>query len=442
MALLIPVGREAPQLGRLDRRLLIVALSLLVLVGAGGSGLLLQRTWPQIGLHQSGVALGAGGLVIEISAGEALVPGTRVLDGTPDSARLAAEQLSWLAAGSVPQVDGVDPSMVSGALLDLHVLSRTHGVPVAGQSAAWRYVWPRDSALVAVAFSRTGHFADAERVLDFLQRVQPASGVFEARYRPDGSGVPDGRGVQLDGAGWALWALVELVNDWPASERPALLARHRPLLDRSAQALLAAVDNHDHLPAPSSDYWEVREQRRTLSTAALVRAGLEAAGTLYASVGETGAAQTTEGAERRVAAAIRTDFGRDGYPRHEGGRSDSVDLGAAFLLPPFGRAAPDVVAAWRHGSVLMRRPAGGLAPGGSWRRDGVSWTNATASYAMTAAALGDDPEAVRWLGWLAAHRTPTGALPEKVLADGSPAFVAPLAWTAAAVIIATTDLAR
>ena len=34
-----------------------------------------------------------------------------------------------------------------------------------------------------------------------------------------------------------------------------------------------------------------------------------------------------------------------------------------------------------------------------------------------------------------AHRTSAGALPEKVLADGSPAAVAPLAWTAATVLL-------
>jgi GH15 family glucan-1,4-alpha-glucosidase len=70
----------------------------------------------------------------------------------------------------------------------------------------------------------------------------------------------------------------------------------------------------------------------------------------------------------------------------------------------------------------------------------VSWTNITATYAMTAAGLGDRTTAKAWLGWLAAHRTASGSLPEKVLADGSPASVAPLAWTAAAVIIAADEL--
>jgi GH15 family glucan-1,4-alpha-glucosidase len=76
----------------------------------------------------------------------------------------------------------------------------------------------------------------------------------------------------------------------------------------------------------------------------------------------------------------------------------------------------------------MLRPAGGVAPGATWKDDGVSWTPQTALYALTAATLGDAAAAERWLTWLDAHRTPSGALPEKVLADGTPAAVAPLAW--------------
>ena len=131
----------------------------------------------------------------------------------PDSLDLAREQAAWLAAGSVPQVSGLDGDMVATALLDLHILSRPYGVPVAGWSPAWRYVWPRDSALVVSALARTGHAADAERIVAFLQRVQPESGLFQARYLPDGSGVPDARGVELDGVGWALWATGQLAAE-------------------------------------------------------------------------------------------------------------------------------------------------------------------------------------------------------------------------------------
>lgn len=44
------------------------------------------------------------------------------------------------------------------------------------------------------------------------------------------------------------------------------------------------------------------------------------------------------------------------------------------------------------------------------------------------------------LGWLATHRTGAGSLPEKVLFDGRPAAVAPLAWTAANVLLAIDAL--
>ena len=92
-----------------------------------------------------------------------------------------------------------------------------------------------------------------------------------------------------------------------------------------------------------------------------------------------------------------------------------------------------VLQAWEQAPVLMSRPGGGLAPGGSWRRDGVSWTNVTGSRAMTAAFLGERDEALARLRWLDQHRTAAGSLPEKVLSNGQPAAVSPLAWTAAIV---------
>ena len=333
--------------------------------------------------------------------------------------------------------------MVTAALLDLHVLSRTYGVPVAGWSPAWRNVWPRDSALAAAALARTGHGADAERIVDFLGRVQPESGLFAARYTPDARGVPDERGVQLDGVGWALWALAEVTAEVAEADRPAFVRRHQQLLDRSTAAALAAIDNPRTLPPVSADYWEVPERRPTAATAALLAAGLESAAELYAVIGAKDRQAEAGAAAGRLRSAILINFGRDGFPRHLGGRADSVDLGVSFLLPPFtGQVAPAVVTAWRQAGPAMSRPAGGLAPGGSWRRDGISWTNATATYALTAAALGEAEQARAWLDWLDRHRTAAGSFPEKVLADGRPASVAPLAWTAAAVLLTADTLAR
>lgn len=425
---------------------LTLGLCLALLLTAGG--VVLARVAPQdadIPLASGTVAVGPSGAVVEVPAGAArTIPGTRVLAGPGSAAALAAEQ-AWLAAGTVPAVEGLgaDSDLVRGALLDLHVLSRTYGVPVAGWSGPWRYVWPRDAAFAAVAFARTGHRDDAERVLAFLGRVQPASGVLQARYLPDGSGVPDDRGTQLDGAGWALWATAEVADTLPPIERRAFVAEHRPMVERSTRAALAAVAGTSGLPPASPDYWEVRERRTTLATAAVLRAGLEAAARLGTTAGDAPAAARSAAAAARLEQAISRDFAPRGYPRRLGGRAGSVDLGVAFLLPPFADAVdPAALARFRSAPAALARPAGGLAPGGSWKRDGVSWTPTTATWALVAASSGDREQAVARLAWLQAHRTAEGSLPEKVLADGRPAAVAPLAWTAAAVVLTADELSR
>ncbi len=434
-------GHRVPALRRLPVPLTI-GLCLALLLTAGG--VVLGRVAPQVAdvpLASGTVARAPDGRVVEVSSGTIhLVPGTRVLEGA-GSARAVAEEQAWLAAGSVPAVPGLGTDLTRGALLDLHVLTQTYGVPVAGWTGPWRYVWPRDAAFAAVAFARTGHADDADRVLDFLGRVQPGDGVFQARYLPDGSGVPDDRGTQLDGVGWALWATAGVADTVPPAKRPAFVERHRALVERSQAAALAATAGPTGLPPASPDYWEVAERRPTLATAAVLKAGLQAAARLQTTVGDGPAAARATAGAQRLDRAVALAFGPAGFPRRLGGRAGSVDLGVALLLPPFAdEVDPAAYARYASAGPVLARPAGGLAPGGSWRRDGVSWTPTTATWALVAAGCGDRESAVGWLRWLAAHRTAEGSLPEKVLADGRPAAVAPLAWTAAAVVLTATEL--
>jgi glucoamylase len=452
MAVVAVVPGAPPRVGGALRSLprplrvgLTLGLGLALLLTAGG--VVLARVAPQdadVPLYAGTVALGPAGVAEVASGSGAVVPGTRVLAGRDAAAAVAAEQ-AWLDAGTVPAVPGLGPDsdLVRGALLDLHVLTEPYGVPVAGWTPAWRYVWPRDAAFAAVAFARTGHLDDADRTLDFLGRVQPASGVFQARYLPDGSGVPDDRGTQLDGVGWALWATAGVAETLPPAERTVFLRRHRSLVERSSAATLAAVGTADGLPPASPDYWEVRERRTTLATAAVLRAGLGSAARIAGWTGDDAAADRASTAERRLSLVIAERFGEHGYPRRLGGRAGSVDLGVALLLPPFAQQVdPAAYARFERAPSRMTRPAGGLAPGGSWKRDGISWTPTTATWALAAAGSGDTAQALERLRWLEAHRTAEGSLPEKVLADGRPAAVAPLAWTAAAVVLTADELAR
>jgi GH15 family glucan-1,4-alpha-glucosidase len=61
--------------------------------------------------------------------------------------------------------------------------------------------------------------------------------------------------------------------------------------------------------------------------------------------------------------------------------------------------------------------------------------------AYTAAASGHPLVAEHWMTWLDRHCTTWGSLPEKVLPDGRPAGPAPLAWTAALVVLTERELA-
>jgi glucoamylase len=394
-----------------------------------------------VALSSASVAVGKDGSTVEVDDIQSVVPGYRVLRGTASTTRWVQEQQAWLNAGTLPQVPGVAADLSGNALLDLHVLTHDYGVTVAARSARWRYVWPRDTAFVASAFARTGHLEDATRNLDFLQKVQPASGLYHARYLPDGSGVPDSRGVQLDGTGWALWGVAEVVRQQttPAA-RFRISQRYQQLLDRSANATTNMISKTSQLPPPSADYWEVKPAGVSLATCSVLLTGLLSAAYLYDQLHDATRGDIYREAARQLQGAVLEQFGATGYSRYLDGSPRSVDLGVTFLLPPFANIVDlPVVDVWRRAQRQMQRPAGGLAPGGAWRRDGISWTPTTATVAA-AAACTDPAQALRWLDWIAAHRTNANSIPEKVLADGQPASVAPLAWSAAAVVIAIDEL--
>jgi glucoamylase len=329
--------------------------------------------------------------------------------------------------------------MVRFAMIDLRQLSRGNGAVAAGAAARWGYAWPRDMAFVAVAMARTGHRADALRMLSFLQGVQSVDGGFEARYRLDGSGPPDDRPRQSDGSGWALWAMGELLRAETTRPGAADLRALQPMLDRSTSYALGLVDNGRRLPPLSPDYWEVPVARTTLGTVAPTLAGLQASARLYDALGRRHEADRSRAAAQRLKGELRRAFATDGYQRF--GRYGGRDAAVTFLMPPFADTPdPDVVRAWEQYQREALRPAGGLAPGAQWKKDGASWTPETAMVAYTAAESGRPEVAQHWLDWLQAHVTTWGSLPEKVLSDGSPSGPAPLAWSAAGVVLTVVSL--
>lgn len=394
-----------------------------------------------IPLASEAVAISANDERVPLATGDVgqTVPGTRVLSSAPNAELLAAQQRDWLNAGTIPLASHPFGGMTRTALLDIDVMTLDNGASLAGWSYWWRFVWPRDAAFVAVALAYTDHHDDALHVLQFLQDVQEEDGRFHARYLSDGSGdVPDDRGIQLDGSGWVLWATWEVAASMPDDERVEFLAQLRPMIARATDVSLELISNPRSLPPASQDYWERDEEELTLGTAAPLLAGLLAASDIHQELGDHGRARDARDGAARLEGAIHDEFGPD-YPRYASG--DARDTSVGFMLPPFTRTVdPDVLDAWHQAADEMRRPAGGLAPGAGWQRDGVSWTPETAIFALNAAAMGIPEPAEHWLSWLDQHRTAAGALPEKVLSDGRPAQVAPLTLTAAIVVIAAAEL--
>ncbi|YAL82933.1 hypothetical protein ACMYYO_13590 [Dermacoccaceae bacterium W4C1] len=342
---------------------------------------------------------------------------------------------AWIASGTVPGAGTRWEAMARAALSDIDrsaVQNLADQLPPAGEADRWRMFWPRDGAFLAVALARSGHAQSARELL-----VRMAALPFDddhgldARFLLNGKPVDlDPRAPQADNCGWVLWSIKQV---GAATPLPASVAGLR---SRCLGQLVRLTGAGSHVPGASADYWEVTTWGSSLGVSAPVLLGLRSA------------ADDSTGADARLASASATRFARvvqqafgPGYQRF--GDSGGLDASVCMLVMP--DADPLDAARVQNRCHAYQseavRTAGGLAPGVDWKDDGISWTPQTALVAYIAASSGDRARAARWLDWLNDHRSSWGSLPEKVLADGSPAGPAPLLWTSSLVLMALASLA-
>jgi len=382
-----------------------------------------------------------GSSVLALPDGRYLLPDRAV--GWAAAAPLVAESRAWLAAGVVPGRTAAERQLAERALLDLRALTTGGGGVVAAWHQHWDYVWPRDASWAAAAYCLTGHFSEGVATLRFLAGVQRTDGRWEARYRLDGTPVRDGRPVQLDGNGWVLWAswLCYQASAASSTGSPvrAEIAALWPMISRAADAGTSAL-RAAGLPAPTPDYWETRTTQVTLGVVAPLRAGLRAAAELAGQLGHPAAETRYRAAAGRLHRAMVAGWSRSGY-RRTAQLMSGYDAAVAFAAPPFAPYDSAVAAAVRAAEPALRVGIGGIRPGERWPLDrSEAWTPETAFFALMEASSGHSAAARTDLGWLAAHRTRLGALPERVSASGQPVSVAPLSWTCAAVLLTLVAL--
>lgn len=393
-----------------------------------------------------GAAYVAGSDVLRLADGSLryVPPGhdeaVTVPPGDPGAAESAGRSREWLASGEVPGRLGVELDTAARALLDLRLLTGSNGAVAAGWHGIWRYAWPRDASWTCAALALTGHLPEARSILGFLARTQRDDGTWDARVLLDGSGPPDDRPWQLDANGWVPWAAWVYAGaadglhggDSGGGGGSIGAASYR-MVARACDHVAASL-GRDGLPPVTPDYWETHTRHHTIGVAAPLLAGLRAGVALAGVEGRRAHAARWSDAAARLADGVERRFAATGHHHTPHARS-GADAAVTFLAPPFAPERPDVTVAVLDARKRLTRPNGGVVPGEDWT-GAESWTPETGFFALAAAASGRYDEANETIAWLIEHRTSLGVLPEKVTPDGAPASVAPLAWTAAIVVLA------
>lgn len=366
------------------------------------------------------------------------------------------------------------------SLLVLGTLADSQGGIVAANDSdllqfgrdTYGYVWPRDGARAAYAFTRAGFIDIPRRFFRFCADFITEEGYLLHKYNPDGSlgsswhpwfdrgqmQIP----IQEDETALVLWALWQHF----ARHRDVEFVKplYRSLITRAADFLEDYRDDTTGLPRPSYDLWEERYGVHTFTVAA-VSGGLEAAASFAESFGEERLARKYRAAIAELKDAARRilfspEHGRFARGLKDDGSELDLTLDASlFGVPAFGLLPvedPMVVGTMKQveEDLAVRTPVGGVAryrgdrfqhvtddveriPGNPW----IVCTLWVAQYRIAAARSLEDLEpASALLGWASRHARPSGVLPEQLDPFGErPLSVCPLGWSHAEYVITVLD---
>ncbi len=348
-----------------------------------------------------------------------------------------------LARAGQPSAPEVVP-LYQRSLLVLELLSdRDSGAVIAApeldpefeRSGGYGFVWGRDLAFVVLGFLAAGRDDLAKRALRWLPRAQEPEGLWLQRHWTDGSLAPSWCRHQLDETGAILFAYEAA---WRQFGDETLDADLWPSAFRAAEFLLGTIEE-DGIPTATADLWEEREGRHAF-TAAAIHGGLRAAASL-ARRHEPQLVEGYEAAAEVVREAIERELWSDFHGRYLRSIGDpTLDVSLLGLAWPFAAVDP--------GGERMRATVAALegelgCPAGSLRRyagdtyaGGNRWVLAALWLGLWHRQVGDLTGLERSLTYALGAQTKLGLLPEQVTEDGEPAWVVPLAWSHAMLLLA------
>ncbi len=337
----------------------------------------------------------------------------------------------------------------------------------------YSYVWPRDGAIVSMAFDRAGYQEVTQRFFNFCARVIDRQGYLLQRFDPRGDMASgwhpwvNGQGqpqlpIQEDETGLVIHALWEHYALFRDIEFISPL--YRPLIKTAADFLCSYREPNTGLPAPSYDLWEERHTIHAFTVAA-VWAGLTAAARFTALFNEVELSQKyTQAATEIHEATLRYLFdeslgrflrgitvAKDGVVQKDLTLDSSLAGMFKFgMFPAHHPAVEKTMEAVRQ-RLWCKTAVGGLAryendyyhqvsrdianvPGNPW----FICTLWLAQYYIERAQTPQDLEpALELLHWVRQHALPSGVLAEQLNPDtGAPLSVSPLTWSHAEFVLA------
>jgi glucoamylase len=350
-----------------------------------------------------------------------------------------------LSSALQPAVETVDvAALYRRTLLVLDVLTdRDTGAVIAApeldphfeSSGGYGFVWGRDLAFIVLAYLAAGRSDLAVHALQWLPRAQEPEGLWLQRHWTDGSLAPSWCRHQLDETGAILFAYEAA---WRELRNKALDAELWPSARRAAEFLLGTIEA-DGIPCATADLWEEREGRHAF-TAAAVYGGLRSAASL-ARRHEPLLAETYDDAAEVIREGIERELWSDFHGRYLRSIGDPVlDVSLLGLAWPF--AAVDPAGERMRATVAALESELGCTAGSVMRYAGDTyaggnrWVLAALWLGLWHRQVGEQAGLERALTHALSAQTDLGLLPEQVTAEGEPAWVVPLAWSHAMLLLA------
>jgi GH15 family glucan-1,4-alpha-glucosidase len=246
-----------------------------------------------------------------------------VLTETPERLLASTERYwsAWAHKGSekLGSLDASLEKLYRQSLMVMKVHADARGGIIASSDTdilnqgrdTYSYVWPRDSAFTALAFSRAGYFDVAERYFTFMAARLEPGGYLMHKYRVDGvlgsSWHPWVRNglmelpIQEDETAIVLYALGE---HYLLTENVEFIeSLYNSFIEPAADFLAGYVDGETGLPLSSYDLWEEKYGTSTY-TAASVYGALISAERFSALLGKRENAGKYRASSERIQRAI------------------------------------------------------------------------------------------------------------------------------------------